>query len=242
MLELRTKHAALSFAEDKRSAESRARAMAALERYIYLIIYASYVADSDKAFSKSFTRWLHERNELEKLTASLNKHSRFQLFSPVHDLSALVRPSAVRSGKLPEVQTSGDEVVSNEWSRQIVKVELCLWSSFLKSTLTVFVPSRGQASFCGLARSSRRINGKAQTSKRAKSYAAHNVSDEWPISRFTASRSQRKKASSLFSHACRPTWTALPSRSPGSIYARSRCSTSSLSAKFNRPSLQSSHC
>lgn len=125
VLELRTKHAAMSFAEDKSSSEFRTHALAALERYIYLIIYASYVSDVDRSFSRSFTDWLHDRNELEKLTAGLRKHSRFHLFSPVHDLSALVRPAtstAAVAGKLLELRTSGDEVVSNEWSRQIVKV------------------------------------------------------------------------------------------------------------------------
>lgn len=130
VLQHRVRYASLALLDASSSTDHRSKALAALERYFFLVAFASFVAESPPNFPNTFSSWLKTRNEIDKMIGRLRKEGRghFSVFSPVHDLSAIAKGEA---GQLEVEKTSlakarfagaGGEVIGDEWARQIVRV------------------------------------------------------------------------------------------------------------------------
>ncbi|THU84968.1 hypothetical protein K435DRAFT_783557 [Dendrothele bispora CBS 962.96] len=127
------------------------RAGKALEKYFFMIAFASYVETSDEQFSQSFSEWLMARPEIwnqiqylrksisSPLPTGLSAHGgnyanptriqkKLNLFTPVHDLSALsasqsslMRKMALVPGKSNDWAVRGEEVSGEEYEGWVVK-------------------------------------------------------------------------------------------------------------------------
>ncbi|SCV73360.1 BQ2448_7286 [Microbotryum intermedium] len=118
ILEHRIRYASLALVDNQRHSASHDRmgkALAALERYFFLIAFAAFINDafSDSSTSATphgggkpterrvgapikFSMWLKERTEIGKMLARLKKtgQGHFWVFSPIQDLSAIARGEA----------------------------------------------------------------------------------------------------------------------------------------------------
>ncbi|PPQ64598.1 hypothetical protein CVT26_001996 [Gymnopilus dilepis] len=103
------------------------KAVKALEKYFFIIAFASFVENSDENFSQSFSDWLMARPEIWTQIKFLRKQygSRLNVFSPVNDLSSLSRSSSVSRtlvpGKKNDVAISGGQILGDEYSDHVVK-------------------------------------------------------------------------------------------------------------------------
>ncbi|KAJ3508107.1 hypothetical protein NLJ89_g5936 [Agrocybe chaxingu] len=99
----------------------------ALEKYFFMIAFASFVEESDERFSLSFSDWLKARTEIWTQVTFLRKHqgSRLNVFAPVNDLSSLSKSgSGARSlipGKRNDVAIAGGQILGDEYSDHVVK-------------------------------------------------------------------------------------------------------------------------
>lgn len=127
VLQHRVRYASLALLDRDSSHDHRTKALAALERYFFLIAYTAFVGESDSTFRTSFSSWLKSRSEIEKMISRLRKEGKghFSVFAPVHDLSAIAKGEAgqleVSNLKAAQRMYAG-EVVGDEWARQIVLV------------------------------------------------------------------------------------------------------------------------
>ncbi|KAF8657553.1 hypothetical protein AX16_002190 [Volvariella volvacea WC 439] len=102
------------------------KAVKALEKYFFMIAFASYVETTDD-FSQSFSQWLKTRTEIWNQVSFLRKSygSRLNVFAPVHDLSSLSRTGtegrALLPGKENDVAISGGQILGDEYSDHVVK-------------------------------------------------------------------------------------------------------------------------
>ncbi|KAF8896122.1 inositol hexakisphosphate-domain-containing protein [Infundibulicybe gibba] len=102
------------------------KAVKALEKYFFMIAFASYVDSSDD-FSQSFSDWLKARTEIWNQVTFLRKSygSRLNVFAPVNDLSSLSKSgSEERSlvpGKRNDVAIAGGQILGDEYSDHVVK-------------------------------------------------------------------------------------------------------------------------
>ncbi|VDC06830.1 unnamed protein product [Peniophora sp. CBMAI 1063] len=116
----------LSTLEEGDSGEYLAKAARALEKYFFLISFASYV-DAQTDFKTSFVDWLKPRTEIWNQILFLRKShgSRLNVFAPVHDLTALSRSGsmerATTRGHRNDVQIAGGEMLGDEYSEYVVK-------------------------------------------------------------------------------------------------------------------------
>lgn len=132
VLQHRVRYASLALVDEISSQDHRSKALAALERYFFLVAFASFVSESDPHFPINFSSWLKTRSEIGKMLSRLRKTGKghFYVFSPVHDLSAIARGDAgelsasnlLAKERFAEVMRAGGEIVGDEWSRQIVRV------------------------------------------------------------------------------------------------------------------------
>ncbi|KZV73066.1 hypothetical protein PENSPDRAFT_575124 [Peniophora sp. CONT] len=116
----------LSTLEEGDSGEYLAKAARALEKYFFLISFASYV-EAQTDFKTSFVNWLKPRTEIWNQILHLRKShgSRLNVFAPVHDLTALSRSGsmerATTRGHRNDVQIAGGEMLGDEYSEYVVK-------------------------------------------------------------------------------------------------------------------------
>ncbi|KAG5730435.1 hypothetical protein E4T56_gene10489, partial [Termitomyces sp. T112] len=102
-------------------------AVKALEKYFFMIAFASYVDTSGHQFSQSFSDWLKDRTEIWNQIRFLRKSygSRLNVFSPVNDLSSLSKSSFEARSLLPgrknDVAIAGGWVLGDEYSNHVVK-------------------------------------------------------------------------------------------------------------------------
>ncbi|KAL0953290.1 hypothetical protein HGRIS_004539 [Hohenbuehelia grisea] len=102
------------------------KAVKALEKYFFIIAFASYVESSDD-FSQSFSAWLKARTEIWNQVNFLRKSygSRLNVFAPVNDLSTLsMTGSQSRSlvpGKRNDLAITGGQILGDEYSDHVVK-------------------------------------------------------------------------------------------------------------------------
>ncbi|KAF8150729.1 inositol hexakisphosphate-domain-containing protein [Crassisporium funariophilum] len=103
------------------------KAVKALEKYFFMIAFASFVETSNESFTQSFSDWLKARTEIWTQVTFLRKQygSRLNVFAPVNDLSSLSKSgSSIRSllpGKKNDVAISGGQILGDEYSDHVVK-------------------------------------------------------------------------------------------------------------------------
>ncbi|KAJ7285370.1 inositol hexakisphosphate-domain-containing protein, partial [Mycena rebaudengoi] len=102
------------------------KAVKALEKYFFVIAFASYVEGTDD-FRQSFSEWLKARTEIWNQIKFLRKSygSRLNIFAPINDLSSLSKThSEHRSlvpGKKNDIAIAGGQILGDEYSIHVVK-------------------------------------------------------------------------------------------------------------------------
>lgn len=124
--EYRVRYASLALLDETTAAAKRQSALAALERYFFLIAFAAFVSESPSSstFSEPFSSWLRRRTEIAKMISRIRKTGHFSIFAPIHDLSAIAKGEA---GQLTVLDiTKGpkgtSQLVGEEWAQQIIRV------------------------------------------------------------------------------------------------------------------------
>ncbi|KAF9561985.1 hypothetical protein CPC08DRAFT_707027 [Agrocybe pediades] len=103
------------------------KAVKALEKYFFMIAFASFVENSNENFSQSFSDWLMARTEIWNQIKFLRKQygSRLNVFAPVNDLSSLSKSGAtirtLVAGKKNDVAIAGGQILGDEYSDHVVK-------------------------------------------------------------------------------------------------------------------------
>ncbi|KAF8223849.1 hypothetical protein L208DRAFT_1314989 [Tricholoma matsutake] len=103
------------------------KAVKAMEKYFFMIAFASYVDDSSEDFSQSFSSWLKARTEIWNQIMFLRKSygSRLNVFSPINDLSLLSKSGfenrSLEPGKKNDVAIAGGQILGDEYSDHVVK-------------------------------------------------------------------------------------------------------------------------
>ncbi|KAG1726694.1 inositol hexakisphosphate-domain-containing protein [Suillus paluster] len=111
--------------ETKRE-ELLSKARRALEKYFFMITFASYV-DSVQDFEMTFSDWLKARTEIWNQVMFLRKTygSRLNIFAPVNDLSILSRSGtedkSLVAGQKNDVEIAGGQLLGDEYSDHVVK-------------------------------------------------------------------------------------------------------------------------
>ncbi|GAA5942648.1 hypothetical protein JCM1841_006801 [Sporobolomyces salmonicolor] len=138
VLQHRVRYASLALLDESSAAEHRQQALAALERYFFLLTFAAFVAEtplpSTTALSsdgkrQTFSSWLNARSEIARMIGRMKKTGHFFVFSPVHDLSAIAKGDAgeltitggttFAKGRYREM--GGADMVGDEWATQIIR-------------------------------------------------------------------------------------------------------------------------
>ncbi|KAG1860386.1 inositol hexakisphosphate-domain-containing protein [Suillus subluteus] len=102
------------------------KARSALEKYFFMITFASYV-DSVDDFEMTFSDWLNARTEIWNQIKFLRKTygSRLNIFAPVNDLSLLSRSGtedkSLVAGQKNDVEIAGGQLLGDEYSDHVVK-------------------------------------------------------------------------------------------------------------------------
>ncbi|KZP00352.1 hypothetical protein CALVIDRAFT_560340 [Calocera viscosa TUFC12733] len=121
ILSLRVKYSLTSM-DDKKRRNYLGRAARALEKYFFIIAYASFVEEQQ---NETFSSWMQTRVEIWNQVRYMRKNAgRLDLFAPIADLSSISRGS--RTGKIDalienELGISGGQVVGDEWADLVVK-------------------------------------------------------------------------------------------------------------------------
>ncbi|KAF5366650.1 hypothetical protein D9615_010603 [Tricholomella constricta] len=103
------------------------KAVKALEKYFFMIAFASYVDSSGEAFSQSFSDWLQARTEIWNQVKFLRKSSgsRLNVFNPVNDLSSLSKSGfeerSLVPGRKNDLAIAGGQILGDEYSDHVVK-------------------------------------------------------------------------------------------------------------------------
>ncbi|KAJ4477327.1 inositol hexakisphosphate-domain-containing protein [Lentinula aciculospora] len=122
------------------------RAGKAIEKYFFIIAFASFVESSSNDFSQSFSEWLMVRTEIWNQVRFLRKStgSVLNVFAPVSDLSALSRSGldgrVVVAGKRNDAAISGGQILGDEYSTHVIKNRsgiILRESTLLKSDLWI---------------------------------------------------------------------------------------------------------
>ncbi|KAF9453485.1 hypothetical protein P691DRAFT_780955 [Macrolepiota fuliginosa MF-IS2] len=103
------------------------KAVKAMEKYFFIIAFASFVEASDKGFTQTFADWLGTRTEIGNQIRFLRKihGSRLNIFSPINDLSSLSKSnSESRSlvpGKKNDLAIAGGQILGDEYTDHVIK-------------------------------------------------------------------------------------------------------------------------
>ncbi|OJA21653.1 hypothetical protein AZE42_09324 [Rhizopogon vesiculosus] len=106
--------------------EHLSKARRALEKYFFMITFASYV-DSVNDSELTFSDWLKARTEIWNQVMFLRKTygSRLNIFAPVNDLSLLSRSGAedksLVAGQKNDVEIAGGQLLGDEYTDHVVK-------------------------------------------------------------------------------------------------------------------------
>ncbi|KIO26335.1 hypothetical protein M407DRAFT_24420 [Tulasnella calospora MUT 4182] len=103
--------------DDKTRPTHLAKAAKALEKYFFMIAFASFVEDQ-KTWDSTFSEWTRARVEIWNQVKYLRQSSGLKVFAPVSDLSAI---SKVEAAKKHEVAVGGGQVLGDEWTEHVVK-------------------------------------------------------------------------------------------------------------------------
>ncbi|KAH8117959.1 inositol hexakisphosphate-domain-containing protein [Phellopilus nigrolimitatus] len=118
----------LTSLDDQQREEHLDKAVKAIEKYFFMIAFASYVEErGDTNFEESFSQWMKTRTEIWNQVTYLRKSygSRLNVFAPVHDLSAISKRGSeglpATAGVKNDVTVAGGQVLGDEYSDHVVK-------------------------------------------------------------------------------------------------------------------------
>ncbi|KAJ7472784.1 inositol hexakisphosphate-domain-containing protein [Mycena latifolia] len=112
--------------DDVKAQDYLDKAAKALEKYFFVIVFASFVDGTDD-FSQSFSDWLKARTEIWNQIKFLRKSygSRLNVFAPINDLSSLSKTNwedrTPVPGKKNDVAIAGGQILGDEYSTHVVK-------------------------------------------------------------------------------------------------------------------------
>ncbi|EGO24423.1 hypothetical protein SERLADRAFT_438035 [Serpula lacrymans var. lacrymans S7.9] len=116
----------LATTDETKREEFLKKARRALEKYFFMIAFASYV-ESEDHLEQSFSDWLKTRTEIWNQVMFLRKSygSRLNVFAPVNDLSLLSKSGsedrALVPGQKNDVEIAGGQLLGDEYSDHVVK-------------------------------------------------------------------------------------------------------------------------
>ncbi|KZT41862.1 hypothetical protein SISSUDRAFT_1069720 [Sistotremastrum suecicum HHB10207 ss-3] len=123
VLSQRVKYSLMAM-DERRGLEMLDRAVRALEKYFFLIAFASYVEDQHD-FAETFSDWMKTRVEIWNQVMFLRKSSKHNVLAPINDLSALSKSSAERSAlqiaKQNDMAVSGGQILGDEYADHVLK-------------------------------------------------------------------------------------------------------------------------
>ncbi|KAH6913140.1 inositol hexakisphosphate-domain-containing protein [Coprinopsis sp. MPI-PUGE-AT-0042] len=103
------------------------KAVKALEKYFFIIAFASFVEHQGESSKDTFASWVKARSEIWTQVAFLRKSSgsRLNVFVPVNDLSSLSRGGldtrTLVAGKKNDLAIAGGQILGDEYSDHVVK-------------------------------------------------------------------------------------------------------------------------
>ncbi|KAF5359127.1 hypothetical protein D9756_003293 [Leucocoprinus leucothites] len=112
---------------DEQSEELLNKAVKALEKYFFMIAFASFVDASNKDFSQSFLEWITARSEVGNQVRFLRKTygSKLNVFAPVNDLSSLSKSGfetrSLVAGKKNDMAIAGGQILGDEYTDHVIK-------------------------------------------------------------------------------------------------------------------------
>ncbi|KAG7451357.1 uncharacterized protein BT62DRAFT_942232 [Guyanagaster necrorhizus] len=121
----RIKYSLISMEEEKGEVLLE-KSRRALEKYFFIIAFASYV-DSSEDFSQTFSNWLKARIEIWNQVMFLRKSigTRLNVFAPVNDLSSLSKSGSAGRALVPgrnnDVAIAGGQILGDEFSTHVIK-------------------------------------------------------------------------------------------------------------------------
>ncbi|GJN93415.1 hypothetical protein Rhopal_006470-T1 [Rhodotorula paludigena] len=144
IVQYRVRYASLALLDERTAAAYRQSALAALERYFFLLAFGAFISDTSSPSPVlpsspssretptehvTFSTWLKRRSEIAKMLGRLRKSTpgHFYVFAPVQDLSAIAKADrlgesvVVASRKLKGDAAAGGEMVGDEWAQQIIR-------------------------------------------------------------------------------------------------------------------------
>lgn len=207
-------YASLALLDERTASDFRQSALAALERYFFLVAFASFLSSSpprtnDSSAPSTFSAWLKRRPEIKHMITRLRKAGapgHFFVFAPVQDLSAIAK--ADRGGEGAVVLAAGaggagrlgerqGERVGDEWAEQIIRVRYPPFTCLSLARLTGRRTARSlaRASSSARRRSSRTTSGSRSRPGSRSASEAPSTSAACPTRGCMASVSRRKRAS-----------------------------------------------
>ncbi|KAG8890787.1 hypothetical protein FRB98_004832 [Tulasnella sp. 332] len=108
---------ALTSMDDKNRSLYLEKAVKSLEKYLFMIAFASYVDEHSQA-DVTFSDWMQARVEIWNQVRYLRKVEGLRVFSPVADLSVI---SKVEAARQHEVSVGGGRVLGDEWTDHVIK-------------------------------------------------------------------------------------------------------------------------
>ncbi|KAJ3567855.1 hypothetical protein NP233_g6086 [Leucocoprinus birnbaumii] len=112
---------------DEEGEELLNKAVKALEKYFFMIAFASFVDASDKDFSQTFLEWTKTRSEVANQVRFLRKTygSKLNVFAPVNDLSSLSKSGfetrSLVAGKKNDMAIAGGQILGDEYTDHVIK-------------------------------------------------------------------------------------------------------------------------
>lgn len=119
---------ALAAMDETKRDDHLKRALAGLERYFFLIAFASYVAETNLKGELRYSEWLQGRAELRNMVSRMRKpqHSTW-IFGPLTDLGTLSKGAQLgvvtplAQSRFANVLREGGELITDEFASQIVR-------------------------------------------------------------------------------------------------------------------------
>lgn len=118
----------VSRGDDERRAEWIEKSAKALEKYYFIIAFASYVETSNN-FEETFASWMKARIEVTNQVMFLRRSgSAFKIFAPINDLKALSQAGLesrdqqqVAKRNRPDLTIAGGQILGDEWAEHVVR-------------------------------------------------------------------------------------------------------------------------
>lgn len=112
----------VSRGDDERRREWIEKSAKALEKYYFIIAFASYV-ESTNSFEESFAAWMKARVEVTNQVLYLRRSgSSLKVFSPASDLKLISQAGFERTNRGSRGMTiSGGQILGDEWAEHVVR-------------------------------------------------------------------------------------------------------------------------